>query len=105
MVTVGEDPAPFVQVFAIPASGGAAAGAVGSFTNEDGEFVLDGLEPGRYVLWTGPLNTLYAHGDLLGQTPPPVLDATDQALLLPVTVTRGAVTDGVRIGARATREP
>ena len=105
VVTVGEDPAPFVQVFAVPVSGGIAGGAVGSFTNEDGEFVLEGLEPGRYVLWTGPLNTLYAHWWLLAQAPPPVLDATEQALLLPVTVTRGAITDGIQIDTRATRKP
>ena len=105
VVTVGKDPAPFVQVFAIPVSGGGAAGAVGSFANEDGEFVLEGLEPGRYVLWTGPLNVLFAHGGLLAQTPPPLLDATEQALLLPVTVTGGAVTGGIRIGARAARNP
>ncbi len=105
LVTVGEDPAPFVQVFAIPVSGGVTTGAVGSFTNADGEFVVDGLEPGRYVLWTGPLNILYAHGELLSHRPSPVLDASDQALLVPVTVTRGAVTEGIRIGARATRKP
>lgn len=103
VVTIGDDPAAFVQVFAIPVSGGIAGGAVGSFTNEEGEFVLEGLDPGRYVLWTGPLNTLHAHGHLLAASPPPVIDATDQALLLPVTVTSGAVMDGTRIGAHRSR--
>ena len=40
--------------------------------------------------------------DMLAQS---LLDATDQALLLPVAVSRGAVTDGLRIGVRAARNP
>ena len=104
VVTAADGPAPFVQVFATRLSDGVAAGAVGSFTNEEGAFVIDGLEPGQYLLWAGPLNVLYAHGLLLAQTPQPVLDVTEQALLLPVSVSRGAVTDGVQIDLHATRE-
>ena len=100
-VNSGEGPAPFVQVFANRVSGGVAAGAVGSFTNEEGAFVIEGLEPGRYLLWAGPLNVLLAHGSMLAQAE---LDAAEQALLVPVTVTRGAVADGVEISLRATRD-
>ena len=53
------------------------------------------------MLWAGPLNVLLAHGGMVTQAE---LDATEQALLLPVTVTRGAVADGVEISLRATRD-
>ena len=100
-VTSGEDPAAFVQVFANRVSGGVASGAVGSFTNEEGAFVIEGLEPGQYLLWAGPLNVLLAHGGLLPQAE---LDVAEQALLVPVRVTRGAVADGVEISLRASRD-
>ena len=100
VVTAGDSPASFVQVFAIPVLDG--AGAVGSFTNDEGAFVIGGLKPGRYVLWAGPLNVLYAHGDLLRHQP--ILAVTEQTLLLPVTVNRGAVNDGIQIELHARRK-
>ena len=102
-VTSGEDPAPFVQVFASRVSGGVAAGVVGSFTNADGGFIVEGLEPGQYLLWAGPLNVLLAHRRLFAQELPAALDVADQALLLPVTVTGGATAEGVEISLRAAR--
>ena len=95
VVMAGDGPAPFVQVFATRVSGGAAAGSVGGFTNEEGEFVIEGLDPGRYLLWAGPLNVLLAHGELLARGA--LLDAREHALLLPATVVRGAVTDGIEV--------
>ena len=96
-VTSAESPAPFVQVFASRVSGGVATDAVGSFTNGEGAFIIEGLEPGQYLLWAGPLNRLGAHGQLFRQQLSPELDVAEQALLLPVTVSRGEVTRGVEI--------
>ena len=95
VVTAPDDPAPFVQVFAIRFSDGVARGAVGGFTNEEGAFLLAGLEPGPYVVWAGPLNVLGAHGDLLAGGP--VLDVGEWALMTPVTVRAGGTTDGIEI--------
>ena len=95
VVTVQDDPAPFVQVFAIRLSDGIGRGAVGGFTNEEGAFLLAGLEPGRYLVWAGPLNVLYAHGDLFARGP--ALDVSEWALMRPVTVRPGGTTDGIEI--------
>ena len=95
VVTAGDAPAPFVQVFATRISSGAAAGTVGSFTNDEGEFLIEGLDAGQYLLWAGPLNVLLAHGELLARGS--LLDVREHALLLPATVFRGALTDGIEI--------
>ena len=95
VVMAGDGPAPFVQVFATRISSGAAAGAVGSFTNDEGEFLIEGLDAGQYLLWAGPLNVLLAHGELLARGS--LLDVSEHALLLPATVFRGALTDGIGI--------
>ena len=102
VVTAGNAPASFVPVHALPMAGGAAVGAVGSFTDENGAFVVEGLAPGPYVLWAGSLNFVdpSAHGDLLQET---ILDLTEQAMMTPVTVVRGDTTDGVRITLRRNR--
>lgn len=100
IVTSGESPASFVQVFANRISGGVASGTVGSFTNGEGAFVIEGLAPGEYLLWAGPMNRLGAHGRLFRQLVSPELDVAEQALLRPVTVSRGAVTRGVEISLR-----
>ena len=102
-VMAGDGPAPFVQVFALRLSGGVADGAVGSFTDEEGAFALEGLEPGDYLLWAGPLNVLYAHGRMLRHSVPPALDVAEQARMVPVNVKRNATTDGVQIELRRTR--
>ena len=93
-VTVADDPAPFVQVFAVPVAKTVPIGAVGSFTNREGAFVVEGLAPGLYALWAGPLKQLHAHPAVLYET----LDVTEQAVMTPVNVVAGETTDGVRIG-------
>lgn len=93
-VTVADDPAPFVQVFALPIADDVPTGAVGSFTNREGAFVVEGLAPGLYSLWAGPLKQLHAHPAVMYET----LDVTEQAVMTPVNVVAGETTDGVRIG-------
>ena len=102
VVTAGNAPASFVPVHVLPISGGAAVGAIGSFTDENGAFVVEGLAPGQYLLWAGSIQLVdpSAHGDLLQQT---TLDLTEQAMMTPVTVVRGGTADGVRIALRRNR--
>ncbi|MCY4431766.1 MAG: carboxypeptidase-like regulatory domain-containing protein [Rhodospirillales bacterium] len=105
-VTVAGDPAPFVQVFAIRVSG--STGAVGAFTNRAGSFRIEGLAPGQYLIWAGPVQfhgAYYAHAVLFQPgfgAPPAVLDVSDQALLQPVRVAMGSPTE-VHIALRRTR--
>ena len=103
VVTDGSVPLPFIQVFALRVTDGSADGAVGTFTGEDGAFLLEGLEPGSYLLWAGPLNALSAHPGLLAHETAPALDAAEQAVMLPVDVMRGGTADGVQIVLGRTR--
>lgn len=102
VATVAGIPAPFVPVYAFPVTGPVPTGAVGSFTNQEGVFVVEGLAPGQYLLWAGALQLLdpWGYGDLLGQHP---ADVAEQVLMVPVTVVRDGTTDGVRIALRPNR--
>lgn len=106
-VTVDGDPARFVQVFAIPIFG--STGAVGAFTNEAGSFRIEGLAPGQYLVWAGPVQfhgAYYAHPFMFQPQfggPPPDLDVSDQALLQPVRVAIGSPSE-VHIALRRTRQ-
>ncbi len=60
-ITVAGEPAWFAHVWALPAGGDPLRERIGVFTNADGEFLLEGLEPGEYSLWAQPPGSLGAH--------------------------------------------
>ena len=53
-------PYAYVQAFHLTASG--ARAGPGAFTSEHGEFLLEGLRPGRVLLWVRPELLVGAHG-------------------------------------------
>ena len=75
---------------------------VGAFSNREGDFLIEGLAPGRYVLWVSPITERPAHHSLSGQAGPSVLDET--LIPYPVQVRAGSVTEGVSIPVRRGRE-
>ena len=54
------DPAPFLYVQALNSAGTPAFGP-GTFTDQSGQFLLEGLRPGPVMLWIHPVTTLPAH--------------------------------------------
>ena len=93
-VTASRSPARFAAVGSVRLlSGGQTAPGPGVFTDEDGEFRLEGLVPGDYLIRAGPMTFVNAHRDLIeaGAT----LDALDSARLSPVTVRAGHEARGV----------
>ncbi len=64
-VTLDGRPARFVSVEVLRNDGGRARPSVQVFTNEDGEFLAEGLAPGEYVLWIHPMFSQRAHSALL----------------------------------------
>lgn len=70
---------------------GSLGRSAGVFTNERGEFILEGLEPGDYLLAAGPMVRSNAHRSLLdaGAT---MHGVQDQFLLEPIPVSLGSST-------------
>lgn len=106
-LTAGGAPAPWVHVWALPVGSEAALrNRVGSFSDENGDFVIEGLTPGEYWLWAHPVIRQTAHGLLTSSGAP--LDLDDTLRGYPVRVTAGQTANGgaltLRIG-RTGREP
>lgn len=75
---------------------------VGAFSNGSGEFLIEGLESGRYVLWAKPIRGGWWHQRLLASDA--VIDVKDSVLAMPVRVDAGRITDGVAIPLTRSRE-
>ena len=104
----GGGPAPWVHVWALPlGSDDVLWNRVGAFSNEDGEFVIEGLEPGEYSLWAQPIVEWNAHGIPLRRGGA-FVDLDDTIVAAPVRVRAARTSDTgpipMRIG-RAGRPP
>ena len=96
------DPASYVHVYALRLAGGRLRDPVGAFANADGEFLIEGLPPGDYVLWAHPLRGLWEHSLLVmaGAT----TDLKDAVVANPIRLEAGQIGREVRIPMRAGRE-
>lgn len=106
-LTAGGAPAPWVHVWALPVgSENTLRNRIGSFSDENGDFVIEGLAPGDYWLWSHPLILQGAHGLLTTNGAPIDLDDTVRGYPLRVTAgrTENAGALALRIG-RTGREP
>ncbi len=106
-VTSEGEPAPHAYVQTVQPGGTDAPGrpGPGAFTNRDGEFVVEGLSPGNWLLWVHPMLVVRrnAHGSML-QTAHEAnaLAFLDQWSWVPVRA--GRVTEHVEITVRHGRE-
>lgn len=94
----------YAHVWAFPVDAmpeGGRPAPVGAFSDREGDFLIEGLAPGWYVLWASPLTERPAHHFLSGLAGPSVLDET--VLPYPVRVTAGSVTEGISIPVRTGR--
>ena len=106
-VTVEGEPAPHAYVQAVRPGGANAPGGPGPgvFTNRDGEFVVEGLSPGNWMLWVHPMLVVRrnAHGSMLERA----AEADALAILDQwswVAVRAGEITEDVAITVRRGRE-
>ena len=82
-----------------------AAGDIGpgvsAFTDERGRFLIEGLAPGDYLIWAGPMIRHDAHSELISNGAE--LDARDGFSLDPVSVRAGTETAGVTVALQPGR--
>ena len=100
-VTVAGRPARHVQVLAGRLDGNRVRPAPGAFTDETGNFLIEGLSPGRYLLRAGPLVNEVAHPALLAAGA--LREARDQLRLDEVLVRANRETGGVEIALESGR--
>lgn len=74
----------------------------GAFSNRAGEFLIEGLEPGDYLLWAHPISDPRDSWDLVAAGAP--LDLEDAVSLPLIRVRRGRTTDGAAIRMTHGRE-
>ena len=99
-ITVEGVPAPFASVWAIRTSGATTGAGIGSFADEEGRFLIEGLAPGVYLIRAGPRIQASAHffpGDGWWR------DLRDGFALDPVSVLPGLAADGVAVDLRRGR--
>lgn len=95
----GGEPVPYAHVWAFRV-GGPLGDPVGAFSNRSGAFLIEGLEPGRYLLWAHPVapsaHRLVGVG---GRT-----EVKDAVRLRPVSVTAGETAGGLVISLPTGRD-
>ena len=94
-ITVEGRSAVHVMVFAARMTNSGVEEGVSAMTEADGDFHIEGLAPGVYVLRAGSLNRPDAHTHWVPRGA--ILDARDKILLDPVTVRAGQETTGIRL--------
>lgn len=85
------EPLPYAHVWAFRIGEGVLTDPVGAFSNRAGEFLIEGLPPGRYLLWAHPIDADFHR--LLGAGGR--TDVSDVLRMLPVRVTAGEAADGI----------
>jgi len=101
-LSVDGEPVAYAQVWAIRhETGGGTAPPIGAYSNRSGEFLIEGLESGNYVLWAHPAHyaRLTTGFPLAGAT----IDVRDAVLLGAVRIRAGRVTSGISIPMEAGR--
>ena len=93
---------PYAHVYAIRQTGSGMREPVGAFSNREGEFVIEGLPRGDYILWALPIRYYWNHSRLIQAGA--ATDVKDALALHPVRVDPGRVTDGITITMRRGRE-
>ena len=101
-ITVEGTKAVHVMVFAARMTSDGVEESVSAMTEADGDFHIEGLIPGVYVLRASSMNRPDAHGHWVPRGA--ILDARDKILLDPVTVRAGQETGGIRLDLQRGRQ-
>ena len=100
-VTVGGEAAWYVAVLAARLAGDDLGPGVSAFTDERGHFLIEGLAPGDYLIWAGPMIVHSAHSELFARGV--TINVRDGFSLDPVSVRAGAETGGVTVALQPGR--
>ncbi len=102
VVLLEDAPAPYVHIWALPMGAHALRDRVGVFSNEDGVFLIEGLDPGEYAFWAQPIGSQTANPGLMNRAATDLNDAVFGDL---VRVGAGRTTEDVQLSMRRGRMP
>ena len=91
----GGEPVPYAHVYAVRLTPGGTRDPVGAFANAHGEFLIEGLPPGDYVLWAHPIRYHWNQRPLIQDDAE--TDIKDSVLAHPIRVGAGRTTDRITI--------
>ena len=89
------EPVPYAHVYALRRTRDGMRDPVGAFANGRGEFLIEGLPPGDYVLWAHPIRYYWLQWPLIQDDAE--TDVRDAVLAHPVRVEAGGITDRITI--------
>ena len=99
------EPVVLAYVWAFPNVAGARRDGVGVFSDWEGRYMIEGLEPGDYTLWVSPLTEQSAKPSLYAWVSEDwSAEWTEAVLPHPIRVTAGRVTESVDIRLRKGRD-
>ena len=101
VVHIGGEPAPYMHVWALPAGGDALSNRIGVFSDAEGVFMIEGLDPGEYAFWAQPIASQGANQWVMSRGGLTDLDDTLVGSL--VRVRAGRTTENVDISMRRGR--
>ena len=101
-VRLDGEPVPYVHVWALPLwTGDPLRDRVGAFSDDEGAFLIEGLRPGNYALWTQPIYKQGANQPLV--IAGALTDLDDTVSVRPVRVRAGRTTGDLEIAMRRAR--
>ena len=89
------EPVPYAHVYALRRTPNGMRDPVGAFANGRGEFLIEGLPPGDYVLWAHPIRYYGLQWPLIQDDAE--TDVRDAVVAHPVRVEAGGITDRITI--------
>ena len=95
-------PVPYAHVWALRQTARGLRDPIGAFANAQGEFLIEGLLPGDYLLWAHPIRYYGHHWSLILNGA--ATDVRDAVRAQPVRVNARGVTEEVRIAMRRGRK-
>ena len=98
----GGEPVPYAHVYALRRTPDGLRDPVGAFANGRGEFLIEGLPPGDYVLWAHPIRYHWRYRPLIQDGAG--TDVKDAVFAHPVRVKAGRTTERITIPMRRGRE-
>ena len=96
------EPVPYAHVYAVRRTPDGMRDPVGAFANARGEFLIEGLPPGDYVLWAHPIRYYWLQSPLIQDDAE--TEVKDSVLAHPVRVEAGRNTEGITIPMQRGRE-
>ena len=102
LLEVNGEPVPYAHVYALRRTPEGMRDPVGAFSNARGDFLIEGLPPGDYVLWAHPIRYHWNQQPLIQDDAE--IDVKDTVFAHPVRIEAGRTTGRVAVAMQRGRQ-